>query len=78
MRLGDYADGAWIFIATCNTCGRQSRVDPAEMLTHPSTHFRDNKKTTGGTSPGVTRPAARKRLEPYTGHEWPPTVAVGH
>ena len=35
MRLGDYADGAWIFIATCDTCGRQARVDPAEVLTHP-------------------------------------------
>ena len=38
MRLGDYADGAWMFIATCDTCGRQTRVDPAEVLTHPRTH----------------------------------------
>ena len=40
LRLGDYADGAWMFIATCDTCGRQSRVDPAEVLTHTSTHPR--------------------------------------
>ena len=40
MRLGDYADGAWMFVATCDTCGRQARVDPAEVLTHPSTHPR--------------------------------------
>ena len=38
MRLGDYADGAWMFVATCGTCGRQARVDPAEVLTHPRTH----------------------------------------
>ena len=43
MRLGDYADGAWMFIATCDTCGRQARVDPAEVAdpsTHPSPHAR--------------------------------------
>ena len=38
MRLGDYADGAWMFIATCGTRGRQAHVDPAEVLAHPSTH----------------------------------------
>ena len=27
-------------IATCNTCGRQAHVDPAEVLTHPRTHSR--------------------------------------
>ena len=40
MRLGDYADGAWMFVATCDTCGRQARVGPAEVLTHPNTHPR--------------------------------------
>ena len=40
MRLGDYADGAWMFIATCGKCGRQTRVDPAEVLAHPRTHPR--------------------------------------
>ena len=40
MRLGDYADGAWMFIVTCDTCGRQARVDSAEVLTHPRTHPR--------------------------------------
>ena len=39
MRLGDYADGAWMFIATCGTCGRQAHVDPAGVLTHPRTHL---------------------------------------
>ena len=29
-----------MFVATCDTCGRQARVDPAEILTHPSTHSR--------------------------------------
>ena len=33
IRLGDSADGEWMFIATGNTCGRQSHVDPAEVLT---------------------------------------------
>ena len=40
MRLGDYTDGGWLFIATCDTCGRQARVDPAEVLTHPRIHPR--------------------------------------
>ena len=40
MRLGDYADAAWMFIATCDTCGGQVRVDPAAVLTHPRTHPR--------------------------------------
>ena len=39
MRLGDYADGAWVFVTTCGTCGRQARVDPAEVLTHPRAHL---------------------------------------
>ena len=29
-----------MFVATCDTCGRQARVYPAEVLTHPSTHSR--------------------------------------
>ena len=29
-----------MFIATCDTCGRQARVDPAEVLTHPRTYPR--------------------------------------
>ena len=32
------ADGEWMFIATCDNCGCQSPVDPAEVLTHPRTH----------------------------------------
>ena len=40
MRLGDSAGGAWMFIATCDTCGRQVRVDPAAVLSHPRTHPR--------------------------------------
>ena len=38
MRPGDYADGAGMFITTCDICGRQARVDPVEVLTHPRTH----------------------------------------
>ena len=37
MRLGDYADGTWMFIATYDTRGRQARVNPAKVLTHPRT-----------------------------------------
>ena len=40
MRLGDYAGGAWMFIAMCDTYGRQARVNPAEVLTHARTHPR--------------------------------------
>ena len=40
MHLSDHADGAWTFVPTCDTCGRQARLDPAEMLTHPRTHPR--------------------------------------
>ena len=29
-----------MFVATCDTGGRQARVDPAEVLTHPRTHPR--------------------------------------
>ena len=38
--MGDYAAAAWMFVATCDTCCRQARVDPAEVLTHPRTHPR--------------------------------------
>ena len=31
--------GRGCFIATCGTCGRQARVNPAEVLTHPRTIF---------------------------------------
>ena len=24
-----------MFVATCDTCGRQARLDPADVLTHP-------------------------------------------
>ena len=34
------ADGAWMFVATCETCGRHARLDPADVLTHPRTHPR--------------------------------------
>ena len=27
-----------MFVATCGTCGRQARVNPAEVLTHQRTH----------------------------------------
>lgn len=40
MRLGDYPDGDWRFVATCDTCGHQARVDAAEVLFHPSIHPR--------------------------------------
>ena len=40
MRLGDYAEGGWVFIVACEACGRHTRVDPAEVLTHPGMHDR--------------------------------------
>ena len=39
MRLGDYADGNWFFIAECEACGRQSRLEPGGVLELcPSAH----------------------------------------
>ena len=32
LSLRDYADGAWRFIAVCEGCGRESRVEPADVL----------------------------------------------
>ena len=29
-----------MFVETCDTCGRQAGVDPAEVLPHPSTYPR--------------------------------------
>ena len=40
MRLGDYAEGDWGFVVTCEACGRHTRVDPAEILSHPGMHPR--------------------------------------
>ena len=31
LSLRDYADGAWRFIAVCEGCGRESRVEPADV-----------------------------------------------
>ena len=32
MQLGDYADGGWLFIVECKACGRQSRLEPNDIL----------------------------------------------
>ena len=32
MQLGDYADGGWFFIVECKACGRQSRLEPNDIL----------------------------------------------
>ena len=32
LTLRDYAEGAWRFIAVCEGCGRESRVEPGEVL----------------------------------------------
>ena len=32
MQLGDYADGDWFFVAECTACGRQSWLEPSEVL----------------------------------------------
>ena len=32
LSLRDYADGSWRFIAVCEGCGRESRVEPTDVL----------------------------------------------
>ena len=32
MKLGDYADGGWLFLVDCKACGRQSRLEPNDIL----------------------------------------------
>ena len=32
LSLRDYAEGAWRFIAVCEGCGRESRVEPRDVL----------------------------------------------
>ena len=35
--LGDYAGGDWYFIAVCEACGRETALEPAEILARPGT-----------------------------------------
>ena len=35
--LGDYAGGGWYFIAACGTCGRETALEPAEILARAQT-----------------------------------------
>ena len=35
--LGDYAEGDWYFIAVCKNCGRETALEPAEILARPGT-----------------------------------------
>ena len=35
--LGDYAGGDWYFIAVCGVCGRETALEPAELLARPGT-----------------------------------------
>ncbi len=37
LRLGDYAEGGWYFIAGCKACGRETALEPAELLARPET-----------------------------------------
>ena len=30
--LGDYAEGDWYFIVVCKACGRETALEPAELL----------------------------------------------
>ena len=34
MQLGDYidTDGEWFFLAECQACGHQARIDPVDVL----------------------------------------------
>lgn len=35
--LGDYAGGDWYFIVACKACGRETILEPAELLARPGT-----------------------------------------
>ena len=35
--LGDYAEGDWYFIVVCKACGRETALEPAELLARPGT-----------------------------------------
>ena len=37
LRLDDYAGGDWYFIAVCGDCGRETALEPAELLARPET-----------------------------------------
>ncbi len=37
LLLGDYAGGDWYFIASCGACGRETALEPAELLARPGT-----------------------------------------
>ena len=37
LRLDDYAGGDWYFIALCEACGRETALEPAELLARPGT-----------------------------------------
>ena len=37
LRLDDYAEGAWYFIAGCKVCGRETALEPAELLARSGT-----------------------------------------
>ena len=37
LLLGDYAGGDWYFIAVCKNCGRETILEPAELLARPGT-----------------------------------------
>lgn len=32
LRLGDYADGGWFFIARCGACGHEAILEPVDIL----------------------------------------------
>ena len=57
--------GRGCFIATCGTCCRQARVNPAEVLTHPRTIFAcawPNSRSTCAVGTAATAPDHVARL----------------
>lgn len=32
LRLGDYAEGGWFFIARCGACGHEAILEPVDIL----------------------------------------------
>ena len=57
LTLRDYAEGAWRFIAVCEGCGRESRVEPGEVLSGSArTHLREARPALARESVAPTAP----------------------
>ena len=55
LTLRDYAEGAWRFIAVCEGCGRESRVEPADVLAR-------SQRAHGGMAPSTSSRPTKSRV----------------